>query len=109
MINDKTTGREQMLIIATRAAGPHQDFTYLAQASLPETVRKGPQGLEKPDSTRGQVLAFENRLLQAGFGQSAIQTREFEPTTPENEVATLRVLQWKVATPISSNPVSPAN
>ena len=98
-ISAKTTGQERVLFIATRAEArvSASNFTYLAQAGVPETVRKGPEEPIQRGSARGEVLAFEDTLLRAGFGPSA--TRGFDQTIPAHETATLRVLQWRVAAP----------
>lgn len=101
-ITADTAGLEQMLFIATRAAGPHQDFTYLAQAGVPATVRAGPEESVQRGHLQGEVLAFENQLLQAGFGPAAIAKRGFASTAPAHETALLRVVQWQVAAPMQA-------
>lgn len=108
-INADTTGQERMLIIATKAETgmPASNFTYLAQAGVPATVKKGPEQPVTRGSTRGEVLAVEDILLRAVFGQSAIAQRGFGLTTPTSETVILRELQWQVAAP--SKPASPTN
>lgn len=108
-IDANTTGLEQMLFIATRAAGPRQDFTYLAQAGVPEAVRAGPAETVQRGSPQGELLAFENMLLRAGFGHEAIAKRGLTLTNPAHETALLRVLQWQVAAPGSGHPIHPVN
>lgn len=108
-INADTTGRERMLIIATRAETgmPASNFTYLAQSGVPETVKEGPKEPIRRGSTQGAVLAVENTLLRAVFGQNAVAQRGFSSDVPTNETVILKGLQWQVAAP--SKPASPAN
>lgn len=92
-ITADTTGIERMLVIAvrTRDGMAPVDFTYLAQASLPETVR----GESVADPTRGEidVLALEDLLTEAGFG---IPRLRFALTRPVQQTAVMDVLQWEV-------------
>lgn len=108
-VNADTTGRERMLIIATRAEEgiPASNFTYLAQAGVPGTVKEGPKEPATRGSTRGTALAFEDTLLRAVFGQNAVAQRGFSSDTPTNETVILKGLQWQVAAP--SKPASPTN
>lgn len=90
-INTDTMGQERMLIIATRVKPgmPPGNFTYLAQAGVPETVREGPKEPATRGGTQGEVLAVEDTLLRAVFGQNAVAQRGFTPNTPTNETVIL--------------------
>ncbi len=93
-ITADTTGIERMLVIAVRTLDGMApvDFTYLAQSSLPETVR----GELVPDLTRGEVdvLALEDLLTEVGFGIPRL--RGFAPTRPVQRTAVMDMLQWEV-------------
>ncbi len=107
-INADTSGRERMLIIATRVETemPWSNFTHLAQAGIPETVKEGPKEPATRGSTRGEVLAVEDTLLRAVFGQGAITQRGFSPSTPTSETLILQELQWQVDAPASNKPAN---
>ena len=108
-VNADTAGRERMLIIATRAEEgiPASNFTYLAHAGVPETVREVSKEPATRGSMRGTVLAVEDTLLRAVFGQDAVAQRGFSSDTPTNETVILKGLQWQVAAP--AKPASPIN
>jgi hypothetical protein len=107
-VNADTLGRERMLFIATRAETgmPASNFAYLAHAGVPATVKGGPQESATRGSLRGEVLAVEDLLLRAVFGQSAIAQRGFTQDTPTSETVILQELPWQVAAPAPTNPAN---
>ncbi len=107
-VNADTTGQERILIIATKAETgmPASNFAYLAHPGVPPTVKNGPEQPAARGSTRGEVLAVEDVLLRAVFGQNAVAQRGFGQTTPTDETVILQELPWQVAAPATTNPAN---
>lgn len=90
------SGVERLIVVAVKSEKdtPLSNFGYLAQAALPEKIQaKGGKGTATRGSAEYETLAFEDRLIAAGFGQE--KTRGFSPS--KGGVASMDLLQWRVS------------
>ena len=90
-------GIERLIVVAVKSEkdAPLSNFGYLAQEALPPEVQaKGGDGTATRGSAKYETLAFEDRLIAAGFGQE--KTRGFE-ASEKSGVASMDLLQWRVS------------
>ena len=72
-VTGKTTGREQVVALAVKAAGPPRDFLFLSQSSLASSLAV--RGSEH-DSPLAQLLKFANYRVGTtrGVDQATLET-----------------------------------